>query len=171
MDWFAIISRWTHVGTAIVLVGGTVFFRFVYAPAVAHLPEDHRLALTARILNVWKKFIHMGILLFLVSGFYNYLVVALPSHKGDKLYHPLIGTKILLAMGMFFIASALVGRSAKFEPMRTNAKFWQTVILLLAAIIVGISGFAKVTLKGKPTVVSQTRLDHDLPTARSINRS
>ena len=106
--------------------------------------------MTSHVLSLWKRFIHIGILLFLVSGFYNYLVVALPSHKGDKLYHPLIGTKILLGLGMFFIASALVGRSAKFEGMRRNAKFWQTVILVLAAVIVGISGFAKVTLKGKP---------------------
>lgn len=171
MDWIAIISRWTHVGTAIVLVGGTVFLRFVYTPAAAQLPEDERVSLTSLILSAWKKFIHIGILLFLVSGFYNYLVVALPSHKGDKLYHPLIGTKILLALGMFFIASALVGRSAKFESMRRNAKFWQTVILLLAAIIVGISGFAKVALKGKPPAVSQMRLDHDMPTAFSGNQS
>ncbi|MBL8820443.1 MAG: redoxin domain-containing protein [Planctomyces sp.] len=150
MDWIAVVSRWTHVGTAIVLVGGTVFLRFVFTPAVERLSEAERTSVTSHVQSLWKRFIHIGILLFLVSGFYNYLVVALPSHKGDKLYHPLIGTKILLGFGMFFIASALVGRSAKFEVMRRNAKFWQTVILVLAAVIVGISGFAKVTLKGKP---------------------
>ncbi len=159
MDWLAIISRWTHVGTAIVLVGGTVFLRFVYTPAAAQLPDDARTSLLSHVLNVWKKFIHVGIMLFLASGFYNYLAVALPSHKGDKLYHPLIGTKILLAMGMFFVASALVGRSAKFEGMRRNSKFWQNIILLLAAIIIGISGFAKVALKGTPPAAPRTQLN------------
>ena len=152
MDWIAVVSRWTHVGTAIVLVGGTVFFRFVYTPAAERLSEAERSSMSSRVLGMWKRFIHIGILLFMVSGFYNYLVVALPSHKGDKLYHPMIGTKILLGLGMFFIASVLVGRSAKFEVMRRNSKFWQTVILVLAAIIVGISGFEKVTLKGMPKV-------------------
>ena len=112
----------------------------------------------ARMLSAWR-------------GFYNYLVVALPSHKGDKLYHPLIGTKILLALGMFFIASALVGRSAKFEGMRRNSKFWQTMILILAAIIVGISGFAKVALKEKPPAVSQAHLDDQVLISQLRNRS
>ena len=39
MDVISIISRWTHVGTAIVLVGGICFLRFVLAPAAAFLAE------------------------------------------------------------------------------------------------------------------------------------
>lgn len=154
MDWFAIISRWTHVGTAIVLVGGIFFQRFVLVPVASHLPDAEQTRLTSLVMAAWKKFIHVGIVLFLVSGFYNYLIVAAPLHKGNKLYHPLIGTKILLALGMFFIASALVGKAKAFESMRRSASFWQTVVLLLAAIIVGISGFAKVALKATTPVVT-----------------
>jgi hypothetical protein len=95
----------------------------------------------------WKMFVHGGIALFLVSGFYNYLVVLAPQHKGDKLYHALMGTKILLALVIFFLSSALVGRSKAFAGMRANPKLWQTVILALAAVVIGISGYAKVTLK------------------------
>lgn len=94
MDWFAIISRWPHVGTAIIIVGGTFFFRFILTPAIAILPDPERADFPQRILRAWKKVVHVGMLLFIVSGFYNSLVVALPSHKGNKLYHPLIGTKI-----------------------------------------------------------------------------
>ena len=148
MDWIAIVSRWTHVGTAIVLVGGTCFLRFVLAPAAAQLSEAEHLKLKELVMMTWKKFVHAGIALFLVSGFYNFLVVQVPLHRGDKLYHALMGTKILLAFGMFFIASALVGRSKAFEGMRRNSKPWQSVLLLLATVVVGISGFAKVALKG-----------------------
>lgn len=154
MDWLAIISRWTHVGTAIVLVGGTVFLRFILIPVTAQLPDAEQSPLKLRVLATWKQFIHVGIVLFLVSGFYNYLVVAAPLHKGDKLYHPLIGIKILLALGMFFLASALVGRAKLFEGLRRHDKFWHGFILILAAIIVGISGFAKVALKAKMPVPS-----------------
>ncbi len=38
--------------------------------------------------------------------------------------------------------------------MRRNAKFWQSVILVIALAIVGISGFAKVVLKGSNQTVS-----------------
>ncbi|MEI8017834.1 MAG: hypothetical protein WCH39_06500 [Schlesneria sp.] len=143
MDVISLLSRWTHIGTAIVLVGGTCFLRFVLAPAAAQLPDAEHQKLKELLMNTWKKFVHAGITLFLASGFYNYLVVQAPNHKGDKLYHALMGTKILLALGIFFFASALVGRSKSFEGMRKNAKLWQLVIIILAAIIVGISGYLK----------------------------
>ena len=143
MDVLSLVSRWTHIGTAIVLVGGTCFLRFVLAPAAAQLPDAEHQKLKELVMNTWKKFVHAGITFFLASGFYNYLVVQAPNHKGDKLYHALMGVKILLALGIFFFASALVGRSKSFEGMRKNAKLWQLVIIILAAIIVGISGYLK----------------------------
>ncbi len=51
------------------------------------------------------------------------------KHKGDGLYHALVGTKILLALGLFFIASALVGRSAAFESMRASRAKWLKVMV------------------------------------------
>lgn len=155
MDWIAVVSRWTHVGTAIVLVGGTVFLRFVLSPAAAQLTDDQHAKLKELVMGTWKKFVHAGIALFLVSGFYNFIVVQIPAHKGDKLYHALLGTKILLALGMFFIASALVGRSRAFEGMRRNSKLWQSVLVGLAIVIVGISGFVKVRTVPKLAVPAE----------------
>ncbi|MCA9063241.1 MAG: hypothetical protein KDA96_09285 [Planctomycetaceae bacterium] len=154
MDWIAVISRWTHVGTAIIFVGGTFFLRFILTPVLDRLPDVERSDLTRRILRAWKNVVHTGMMLFIVSGFYNYLIVAVPTHKGDKLYHPLIGLKIILAFGMFFVAIALVGKSSRFDGMRRNAKFWQNMILVIALVIVGISGFAKVMLKSIAPIMS-----------------
>ena len=157
IDWLAIASRWIHVGTAIVLVGGLVFLRFVLGPAAAQLPEEAHAKLKGLVLAKWKKFIHGGIALFLVSGFYNYLVVQSRFQKGEwdyKLYHALMGTKILLAFVVFFLSSVMIGRSKTFAGMRSNPKLWQSVIIILAALIIGISGFAKVALKGKATAVA-----------------
>jgi uncharacterized membrane protein len=134
------------VGTAIVVVGGTFFVRFVLLPAATQtLEDDAHNRLRGAVMGAWKKIVHSGIALFLLTGGINYYrVIAERTHKGDSLYHALLGTKILLAMVIFFIASALVGRSAAFEAMRRNARKWLTVNLLLAAIIVAISGFLKV---------------------------
>lgn len=138
------LSRFVHVATAIVLVGGTIFMRFVLMPAASKLPPDSHDTLRAALGAIWKRFVHVGIVLFLVTGFYNYLVVMRPSHEGDGLYHALMGIKILLALVVFFLASVLVGRAAAFEKMRQNRKLWFGVIILLAAVIVAISGFVKV---------------------------
>lgn len=150
MDWISIVSRWTHIGTAIVLVGGTCFLRFVLLPAASQLAEDEHTKLKGLVMARWKKFVHIGIVLFLASGLYNYLAIQAPAHQGQKLYHALVGTKILISLVIFFLASALVGRSKTFEGMRGNSKLWQNVIIVLAAVVVGISGFAKVALPPKP---------------------
>jgi len=143
-----VVSRIVHIGTAIVAVGGTVFMRFILMPAAsAALSQADHDGLRARILGSWKKVIHGAILLFLLSGAVNYgRVIAQRTHSGDGLYHGLMGTKILLAFAIFFIASALVGKSPAFASIRSNAKKWLTVNVLLAAVIVMISG----TLRFRP---------------------
>jgi len=140
------LSRVLHIATAIVLVGGTFFVRFVLLPAAAaNLPDDLHAKLRQAIGATWKKFVHLGIALFIITGAINYYrVIALGSHKEDALYHALLGTKIILALVVFFVASAMVGRSAAFEGMRANPRRWLLVILLLAGVIVAVSGFLKV---------------------------
>ena len=138
-----VVSRFIHVAAAIVMVGGTVFMRFILMPAAAELPQAEHDQLRQRLLARWKRVVHAGIGLLLLSGGYNFLR-AIPNHKGDGLYHGLVGTKILLALVVFFIASALVGRSATFEKMRQNRAKWMGLIVLLAFVIVGLSGFVKI---------------------------
>jgi len=148
-DLIALISRWAHVGTAIVLVGGTAFFRLAVIPVL----EGNSVELLERIRQRWKKFVHAGIAIFLISGFYNY-IKAMQFHKGDGLYHGMIGTKILLALFVFFLASVLVGNKPGTQKFRDNAKKWMAVMLMVSAIIVAISGFVKV--RGVPATAAST---------------
>ncbi|RMF42491.1 MAG: hypothetical protein D6753_07415 [Planctomycetota bacterium] len=143
MQWLDVLSRIVHVATAITLVGGTAFLRLVLIPIAERLPEESHKQLSAAIQTRWKRFVHAGILLFLLSGFYNYMR-AIPLHKGDGLYHALIGTKILLALAVFFLASALVGRSPAFDSLRQAKRRWLAILLGLALAIVCISGYLKV---------------------------
>ncbi|QDU37805.1 hypothetical protein Mal4_21220 [Maioricimonas rarisocia] len=143
-----LISRWAHVGAAIVLVGGAVFTRYVLLSAAGKLDQASHDTLRESVRNSWKKFVMVGIGLLLVSGFYNYLVVARPKHSGDGLYHALMGVKMLLAFAAFFLASALTGRSAALEPIRKNSKRWLGILILLSALVVGIGGFLK--MRGTP---------------------
>jgi uncharacterized membrane protein len=138
-----VISRIVHVSTAIVLVGGSVFSVLVVHPTLAAMDEEQRAAVGATLVGRWKRWVHLGILLFLASGIYNYLQ-AIPAHKGDGPYHALLGTKMLLALVVFFLASALVGRSSGLQRIRDSRRFWTIVMVALAFVIVAISGFTKV---------------------------
>ncbi len=135
----ALMSRWIHVGTVIVLVGGTCFMKLVAGPVL----KDQSPELMTAIRSRWKKFVHGGIALLILSGVFNY-IQAMPLHKGDGLYHGMVGTKIILAFVVFFLASALVGRSAGTQKFRDNSAKWMTVLLLLSALIIAMSGFVKV---------------------------
>ena len=143
MIWVDIVSRIVHVGTVIALVGGSAFMLLVLLPSTRELADDASDRLSTAVIGRWKRFVHVGVLLLLVSGFYNY-GRAIPQHEGQGLYHALVGTKMLLAFVVFFIAAALVGRSTALEGIRNNRAKWLKILLLLAGTIVSISGFVKI---------------------------
>lgn len=138
-----VLSRIVHVATAITLVGGSVFTLWVLLPSAKQLSDEAHETLRSAVMGRWKYFVHGGIVLFLVTGFYNY-IRAMADHQDDGLYHALIGTKILLSLGVFFLAAAMVGKSPKLEPIRQSRAKWLRVLVLLAAVIVAIAGFVKV---------------------------
>src|SRR5687768_11640945 len=97
--------RWIHIGSVIVLVGGAVFNRFVLMPAATAISDPEHQLLRQRLLARWKTFVHVLIALLLISGVYN--IVARFRTPPVVLYHALLTVKILLALFIFFVASAL----------------------------------------------------------------
>jgi|TARA_B100000029_G_scaffold67181_2_gene59927 uncharacterized membrane protein len=152
-DLIPVISRVVHVATAIVLVGGSVFMRFALMPAATGLGDAEHDGLRERVLGHWRRFVHIGIALLLGSGLYNFLAVTMPAHKGDGRYHMLVGIKMLLAFVLFFLASALVGRSSGLKALRDKARGTLVVMIILAAVIVIISSYLKV--RGVPAVATE----------------
>ncbi|MCH2210131.1 MAG: hypothetical protein MK110_02435 [Fuerstiella sp.] len=144
-----VISRWAHIGCAIVLIGGSAFIWLVLQPVLRDESSD----LHDRIRGRWKMFVHPGVLILLFSGVYNF-VKAVPNHRGDLLYHMLLGTKMLLALIVFALASILVGNKPGTQKIRNNARKWLGLTLLLAIVIVGISGFVKIRPYSVPSAAS-----------------
>jgi uncharacterized membrane protein len=144
MFWIDVVSRVLHVSTAILLLGGSLFSLLVLRPVMANQSSNLPDSLAESLRNRWKRWVHTGIALFLVTGFYNYFR-AMPLHKGDGLYHALVGTKILVALFVFFLASVLVGRSPRFEHWRRDVSWPLALLCLLGLGIVIISGFVKVS--------------------------
>lgn len=139
-----LVMRWTHIFSAIILLGGSVFLRFVLLPAAAQTLDQETLgrlrpAMTAR----WKKIVMVLMVLFLVSGFYTYIAVGVPAHRGDGTYHMLFGIKFLLAMLIFLLASLITGRTSLAQKLQANNKMWLVVSILLGVAVVCIAGVMK----------------------------
>lgn len=147
LDWIAIVSRWAHILAAITAVGGTIFMRMALLPSVGALAAEERKKLHEGVRSRWVKFVMAAILFLLVSGLYNFLQ---KNKQGlPPIYHMLFGIKFLLAFAIFFLASVLTGRSPAFAKLRENARFWLTLNMTLAVIVVCISGVLRaIPLKG-----------------------
>jgi uncharacterized membrane protein len=148
----ALVSRWLHLLAAIAAVGGTIFIRLALQPTLATLPDDQRRSLHEALRARWSKVIMAAIFFLLVSGLFNFFAINSALKNGTEamqamrpLYHALFGVKFTLALGIFFIASALVGRSSAFDKMRANAKFWATMNIALAVALVCVSGYMRLS--------------------------
>jgi uncharacterized membrane protein len=151
MDYLPLVSRWLHILAAMAAVGGPMFIRLALFPAAeSTLPDELRRSLHEQLRRRWSKVVMVAILFLLASGFYNFVLFLRLSHRwgpawesdspNARLYQMLFGVKLVLALGVFFIASAVTGRSAAFARFREKAKFWIALNLLLGVIIVCISG-------------------------------
>jgi uncharacterized membrane protein len=160
MNWLSLTLRWFHLVAAMIVVGGTIFLRFALIGAVVELADEQRKALVERIRSNWAKLVHAAIAFLLISGIWNF-VRFVNEYKTPEweawrlaysaLYQFVFGAKFVLALIVFFIASALAGRSNFTRKFRDDAKWWLSVNLVLMLIIVGLSGVLRIIHVG-PTL-------------------
>ncbi len=141
IDYVVLISRWVHIGSAIVAIGGAVFMRFALLPAASStLDEDAHERLREAIRARWARFVHISIVLLLVTGGLNFGLLAIPPKIQAIPYHPIFGLKLVSALFLFFVASALVGRGEGTAEIRADRRKWLSILLAMAAGIILLSG-------------------------------
>ncbi len=140
-DLFGILMRWIHMLAAITAVGGLIFMRLALLPAVATLPETSRPEFHEAVRSRWARPVQLSIMFLLLSGIFNIISLENQYDLGKvPPYRLLFGIKFLLALPVFFIASLLTGRSNFGQRFRNNRKLWLNVNIVLAVIIVCLSG-------------------------------
>jgi uncharacterized membrane protein len=160
-----LLFRWLHLLAAITAVGGSVFARFVVLPALEPLEDEPRNSLHAAMRARWAKIVAAAIAFLLVSGLYNFFVIV-TSYELPRWYHPLFGLKFLLAFAIFAIASLLAGKTPAAEALRKNMRTWLNVNLVLAVVVVCISG----VLRTADKVPKEKPLDKARPQASQETR-
>lgn len=141
VDVTVLVSRSIHVLAAMVAIGGAVFMRFGLHGAIAStLDEKEADRLRGAVRARWARVVHVCIVLLLITGGLNFYMLVLVPKVAPMPYHALFGLKFFAAMGVFFLASVLLGRSPGMEGMRRNSARWLSVIVLLGVLIVVTSG-------------------------------
>jgi len=152
MDPTLLLLRWAHVLAAIVAMGGLVFARFALLPALSELDASTRDRVHERIRRHWLPWVIGAITLLLASGLANFLLFN-ARVKGEEWaggqwmretnYHALFGAKFLMALVVFYLASALVGRGAGTQWVRNDRAKWLSVTIGLTLAVVLLSGWMR----------------------------
>jgi hypothetical protein len=172
MQILQLVLRWAHVLSAIALMGGAVFARFALVPTLAELSAEGRRDMHEKLRGQWAKVVHTCVGLLLVTGLTNLVLASQYEFSGlfnNKSYNITAGVKFLLALPVIAIASMFVGRSALGQKMRENAKFWLSLNLALAVIVVMVGGalkFANRVPKERGSNVAAVALDFAMPLAK-----
>lgn len=150
-----LVSRWLHIAAAIVAVGGAAFQRFALQPgANSALNDEQHAKLRDAVRTRWSRVVFLCIAILLITGGFNFVRLAMPPRVEPMPYHGVFAIKFLAALTVFFIASALAGRSPAFEKIRAKSATWLSVLLVLAAIIVLVSGIlAQIRTTSAPAAV------------------
>ncbi|MHC5111073.1 MAG: hypothetical protein ACYTHJ_14470 [Planctomycetota bacterium] len=134
-DFVLLLSRSLHILAAMTAIGGAIFQRVALQPAGAEPPAN-----AADIRARWSKVVFASIGVLFLTGFVNFAILAWPSKIQSMPYHPMFGVKLLAALYVFFLASALAGRAEGLAKFREASRKWLGVIIVLGMIIVLISG-------------------------------
>lgn len=160
-----LLLRWSHVLAAITALGGLIFSRFALLPALEDLDEDSRRRVHDGIRRSWMKWVMGSITILLLTGLANYLLMInranteawggngrmwMKAHG----YHAFMGTKILFAFALFYLASALIGRGEATQWARDDRKKWLTITLGLGLAVVILSGYLRQMHTGPNTVAA-----------------
>lgn len=163
MDIVALVLRWMHIFSAIILFGGILFMRFALMPAAGVLSETDRNHLREGIRTQWAKWIHISAALLLVSGIINfYLKMTTYELKGTG-YHAIWGVKVLLALAVMGLATMYLGRSERAQRMREKPSTWLNLMAGLAAVVVMISGYLRLMDLEKLDQVPETSASISAP--------
>jgi hypothetical protein len=146
--WLNFLMRWLHVASAVAAIGSILFVRFALVPALAGMANGKELY--AALEPKFKKILHSGLGLALLTGFYNYGVVTVAAIKRLKAthadlgllssYHAVMGAKMLLSFALFGLAIALLKPA---DTLPENRKSSLSVTLVLGLLVLAIGAYLR----------------------------
>lgn len=134
-----ILSRWLHIVTACLVVGGVFSLRFIFPAGQSMLEPDLREAIFLKTRRVFKMLIHSAILLLLITGAFNTYVAWNAYSLNPPLLHSLWGAHVLLA----FIAFGVVLYVLAGRLPRPGHQFWMALCFLVLLAVIAVASTLK----------------------------
>lgn len=142
---FHIISRFIHISSVVILLGGLFYARQVLVPTFETLPEDARANAAAASQSRFRNPLFSLLVLIFASGLYNFLTG--PKHGRD--YQIWFGVKMLLVA--HFAATAILWAISPYGDVSVKEKRKKRLLSLTISglVIIAISAYLRsLTLRG-----------------------
>jgi uncharacterized membrane protein len=131
-DVLSVIMRWLHITSAVVVVGGVLYARFVIAPALATLAAQDQETLGGAMAARYRSLLYLAMVFLAGTGLYN---VVMNLGRGP-LYQLLLGIKLLLVLHVFAVGLLIVKpKNPKRSRQMTGLVISGLVILAISAVL------------------------------------
>jgi uncharacterized membrane protein len=151
-----IFSRWLHIVSACLVIGGLFFMRFLLPSALDLLEPEPRKLVFLRARRGFKMAIHSAVLLLLLTGGINLWANLDKYNLNPAFLHPILGIHLLL--GLIAMGIALFVLAGK-EPPDSHRNLAAINFVILLAVV-----FAASTLKWAR---EKTIAEHSIPVSES----
>jgi uncharacterized membrane protein len=133
MEVLVVLSRWLHVMSAVLAIGGLFFMRVILPLGLAQADPASREAVFIRCRRAFKMVVHPCILFLLLTGGFNTWNNWADYKLNTKLMHGLWGPHLLL--GLTAIVLALVLLAPKTPPPWGRKVMTINLVLLFTAVL------------------------------------
>ena len=157
IDPLVVFFRWLHVITACVVIGCAFFMAVLLPAGLRGLEPEQREAAFLRSRRALKMVVHTGILLFIISGIYNYLGNRDLYKQWPQVAHSLFGIHVLGAIIAWAIMIAFLAGREPFKGFSTWTKINLVVLALTVAAASTLKSAREAVLKNPIQPASQTK--------------
>ena len=130
-----------HLVAAVVGIGAIGFIHMILIPSARALEPEQRDLLFKRVAGKYHYIVWSTVLMLLASGLYNIHAHAW-NHPGG-VYWFWLTVKMVLALGVFFLAIGLTLPFAAFDWLRERRAMWLSITFALAMIVIFISAYLR----------------------------
>lgn len=131
-DALSVIMRWLHITSAVVVVGGVLYARFVIAPALANLSAQEQDTLGAAMAARYRSLLYLAMVFLAGTGLHNTIL----NVGRGPLYQSLLGIKLLLVLHVFAVGLLIVKpKNPKRSRQMAGLVISGLVILAISAML------------------------------------
>jgi hypothetical protein len=133
--FLAVLARWIHTLAAALLLGGVIYARFAFLPALRGLSPQERRGVMDAAAARFAPWIYGALAAAVLSGLYNFLTKPFYPPR----YHMWFGIKFLVALHVIAVM-VLLARARPDEDKRAR---WTVGVLVSGVIVFLISAFLR----------------------------